>query len=184
MANVERDRVTAQVDDDFVVFLIGIRINAFWKLHKWLRVFLAMPKMLKELSTHDGSGLMGFRTRWGGRNIEVIQYWRSFEQLHAYARDRDGEHLPAWADFNRRVADNGSVGIWHETYLVSAHQYETVYRNMPAYGLADATRAVPAEKRYRTAGGRLGKTDGSDAPIDAAGRAQGNKRSDTKSHAQ
>lgn len=134
--------------------------------------FLAMPKMLKELSRCQGSGLLGFRTRWGGRNIEVIQYWRSFERLHAYARDRDGEHLPAWAAFNRRIASNGSVGIWHETYLVPADRYETVYRNMPAYGLAEASRAVPAEERYRTASGRLGRTDGSDAPLDASGHAQ------------
>ena len=29
-------RLTGQIDGDFVVFLIGMRINKPWKPHKWL----------------------------------------------------------------------------------------------------------------------------------------------------
>lgn len=169
MPKIKTERVTAQIEDDFVVFLIGIRINAFWNLRKWVPVFFAMPKMLKELSTRDDAGLLGFRTRWAGRHIEVIQYWRSFETLHAYARDRASSHLPAWADFNRTIADNGAVGIWHETYLVPARQYEAVYRNMPPHGLAAASNVVPAARRLKTASGRLGINDGGDTPVDETG---------------
>jgi hypothetical protein len=169
MTQIRSERVTASIDGDFVVFLIGIRINAFWRLHDWLPVFLAMPRMLKELSTQEESGLLGYRTRWGGRNFELIQYWRSFEKLHAYARDPDAEHLPAWADFNRQIGESGSVGIWHETYLVEAGQYEAVYRNMPSYGLAAASTVVPATGHRETAAGRLGKSEGEDAPVDATG---------------
>jgi hypothetical protein len=173
MGAIETQRVTADMEGDFVVFLIGMRINALWRVHKWVPVFLAMPRMLRELAAVDDSGLLGFRTRWGGRNFEVIQYWRSFAKLHAYARDSDAEHLPAWADFNRRVAGNGSVGIWHETYLIEAGQYEAVYRNMPPYGLAGASAVVPATGRRRTAAGRLGKTAGEDAPVDDKGNVEG-----------
>jgi hypothetical protein len=169
MAQIRAERVTADIKGDFVVFLIGIRINAFWKLHEWLPVFLAMPRMLRELSTLEDSGLLGFRTRWGGRNFEVIQYWRSFEKLHAYARSQDAEHLSAWADFNRQIGDSGSVGIWHETYLVDDGQYEAVYRNMPSYGLAAASTVVPATGRRETAAGRLGKSEGEDMPVDETG---------------
>ena len=169
MEDIEKERVTASIEGDFVVFVIGMRINAFWKMRKWLPVFLAMPKMLRELSVKDDLGLLGFRTRWGGRNIEVIQYWRSFEKLHAYARNRDAEHLPAWANFNRQIAGNGSVGIWHETYLVKEGQYEAVYRNMPPYGLAAATKAISASGHRKTAAGRLGRSGGEDAPVDDAG---------------
>lgn len=169
MAQITKERVTADVEGDFVVFLIGMRINAFWKIHKWLPVFFAMPRMLRELSTHDDSGLLGFRTRWGGRNVEVIQYWRSFDQLHAYARNQDAEHLPAWARFNRKIADNGSVGIWHETYLVDEDRYEAVYRNMPPYGLAAASTVIPAVGNRKTAAGRLGKSEGEDAPVNETG---------------
>lgn len=169
MVDINNDRVTADIDGDFVVFLIGMRINAFWKVHKWLPVARAMPRMLRELSMQEEMGLLGVRTRWGGRNIEVIQYWRAFEKLHAYARTADAEHLPAWAEFNRKVGDTGSVGIWHETYLVKDGQYEAVYRNMPRYGLAEASSAVPATGRRKTAAGRLGRSEGTDAPVDDRG---------------
>ena len=170
MARINKERVTAHIEGDFVVFLIGMRINAFWKVHKWVPVFLAMPGMLRELSAHEDLGLLGFRGRWGGRNFEVIQYWRSFEKLHAYARNRNARHFPAWARFNRTIADNGSVGIWHETYLVKEGRYEAVYRNMPPYGLAAASAAVPATGRRKTAAGRLGRSEGEDAPVGVGGR--------------
>lgn len=169
MTEIKTDRMTADVEGDFVVFLIGMRINAFWKVHEWVPVFLAMPRMLTELAAQDELGLLGYRTRWGGRNIEVIQYWRSFETLHAYARNQDAEHLPAWVNFNRHVAESGSVGIWHETYLVQEGNYEAVYRNMPPYGLAAASKIIPATGRHETAAGRLGRSEGKDAPVDESG---------------
>ena len=172
MARVRKERVAPHIEGDFVVFLIGMRINAFWKVHKWVPVFLAMPRMLRELSSRDDLGLLGFRGRWAGRNLEVIQYWRSFEQLHAYARHQNAEHLPAWARFNRTIADNGAVGIWHESFLVREGQYEAVYRNMPPYGLAAASAAVPATGRRKTAAGRLGRSEGEDAPVSETGRVE------------
>ena len=49
MAQVIDKRVTAEIEGDFVVFLIGMRINKLWKVRKWLPVFVAMPRMLREL---------------------------------------------------------------------------------------------------------------------------------------
>lgn len=160
MPDIQNGRVTADPDGSFVVFLIGMRINALWRVHRWGPVFLAMPRMLRELSTGEKRGLLGYRVRWGGRNVELVQYWRSFDQLRSYARVRDAEHRPAWADYNRAVGEDGSVGIWHETYLVEEGRHESVYRNMPPHGLAEATASAPAEGRRRTAAGRLGKGDG------------------------
>lgn len=159
MAKIQAQRVTAAVEEDFVVFLIGMRINVFWRVHQWFPALLAMPRMLKELSRQDDLGLMGYRLRAAGRNLEVIQYWRSFELLHEYARSRDAAHLPAWRDFNQKNTDNSAVGIWHETYLVQAGQYESVYRNMPTHGLAAATAVVPATGRRKTAAGRLNRPE-------------------------
>jgi len=159
MPQIIKERVTAEVKDDFVVFLIGMRINSFWKIHKWIPVFMAMPRMLNELSEDENSGLLSFRNRWAGRNFEVIQYWKSFKKLRDYAHDKNAEHLPAWADFNKKVADDGSVGIWHETYLVQEDQFETVYQNMPVHGLAKAMDVVPAKGPMETAKGRLGKSE-------------------------
>ena len=50
MADVIRDRMTAVRDEGVVVFLIGMRINRWWKIHRWLPVMIAMPRMMKELS--------------------------------------------------------------------------------------------------------------------------------------
>ena len=168
MAVVRSGRMTAAPGGSFVVFLIGMRVNSLWKVHRWLPVFVAMPRMLRELARNDDVGLLGYRTRWGGRNVELVQYWRSFDELRTYARERDAEHLPAWADYNRTFGSDGAVGVWHETYVVDGARCEAVYRNMPFHGLAKATTAVPAEGRRRTAAGRLGRTDGRDVPPGAA----------------
>lgn len=152
MAAVIPQRMAAEIDGDFVVFLIGMRVNKPWKPHKWLPVFLAMPRMLKELSAHPESGLLGFTNHFGF----IVQYWRSFEHLEAYARSHDHEHWPAWVDFNRRVGKSrGDVGIWHETYLVRAGEYECVYSGMPPYGLGKLGRLTAASGRKETARGRV-----------------------------
>ncbi|HKS91494.1 MAG TPA: DUF4188 domain-containing protein, partial [Tepidiformaceae bacterium] len=100
MATINRKRLTADIEGDFVVFLIGMRVNKPWKLHKWLPVFMAMPRMLRELEKQPEAGLLGYRNLLGNPlQPAVLQYWRSFEQLDAYARSRDGEHFPAWVKF-------------------------------------------------------------------------------------
>ena len=153
MAKVIPDRVAAKLDGDFVVFLIGMRINAWWKPHKWLPVMLAMPRMIKELYADKGSGFLGHKAAGIGL---MVQYWRSFEQLEQYARAKQREHWPAWIDFNRRVGrSRGDVGIWHETYLVRDGQYEAVYSGMPPIGLGAAGELVSASGNRDSARGRL-----------------------------
>ncbi|MFE0682725.1 DUF4188 domain-containing protein [Streptomyces sp. NPDC058961] len=154
-------RMTAAAEGDVVVFLIGMRINSFRALRSWLPVSAAMPRMLKELEREkeQGIGLLGYRPVLGGpRLIGVIQYWESKEKLLAYASAADKEHRPAWAAFNRRArAGRGHVGIWHETYVVPAGSYESVYLNMPesAAGLGAATGLVPVGRRGDRAADRL-----------------------------
>ena len=170
VTQIVSQRVAARLDGDFVVFLIGMRINRPWKIWKWAPVAFAMPRMLIELAKSPELGLLHARTFFGFPNIFVIQYWRSFEALHAYATDRTRAHLPAWKAFNKAVASNGDVGIWHETYLVRDGQHESVYANMPKWGLAMAGEAVAAQGRRRSAKGRLGRSDGEDHPVrDGAG---------------
>jgi hypothetical protein len=47
------------------------------------------------------------------------------------------------------------VGVFHETYLVSAGKYEAVYVNMPRFGLALAGGMVPAVGRMQSAKERI-----------------------------
>ncbi len=154
MGKIIAQRVTVSVEDDFVVFIIGMRINKLWKVHKWLPVALAMPRMLKELEQQKDSPLLGYQQSFGRSNV-LIQYWRSVEELVAYAQDLGRVHLPAWSAFNKAVASNGDVGIWHETYRVRRGEFECVYNNMPPHGLAAATRLVPVGERSEGAAERM-----------------------------
>jgi Domain of unknown function (DUF4188) len=152
MAKVIASRVSAELDGEFVVFLIGTKINKLWKIHKWLPTMLAMPKMLKELEAHPESGFLGH----SGIGKVIVQYWRSFEHLEAYARAKDKEHWPAWLAFNRRVGSSrGDVGIWHETYVIKPGNYETFYSGMPPFGLGKAGKLVPASGNRDDARSRM-----------------------------
>jgi len=157
MSNVRAERLTADIEGDFVVFLIGMRVNSIVRVHKWLPVARAMPRMLKELQLRPELGLLHYEI-WGGRTTLVVQYWRSVEQLLAYATNPQAEHLPAWRAFNRAVGTNGAVGIWHETYCVSAGRFESVYVNMPEFGLGKAGGVHPATGGRQSAAERLRRT--------------------------
>lgn len=151
---IHRERMTATLEGDFVVFLIGMRINKPWLVHKWLPVARAMPRMLKELSAQPDLGFM-HAEMWFSRTIVLVQYWRSMAQLLAYAKNKEAEHLPAWRAFNQAVGTDGSVGIWHETYQASAGSHENVYVNMPPFGLGRAGVLQPATGGRQSAAGRL-----------------------------
>lgn len=155
MTNVIDERMAAQIEGDFVVFLIGVRVNKLWKIHKWLPAFFAMPRMLKELAALP-SAETGFLGHTGSGVGVMVQYWRSFDHLERYARAKDHAHFPAWLAFNKRMKrSRGDVGIWHETYLIKAGQYEAVYSGMPAFGLGRVSKLVLATGNRSEARGRL-----------------------------
>jgi hypothetical protein len=152
-------RMTAAVEGDVVLFLIGMRLNRPWAVHKWLPVARAMPRMLRELYQNPSLGFMSHEM-WFSRTLILVQYWRSLDQLMAYASAREAEHLPAWQAFNRAVGTDGSVGIWHETYLAKAGAFESVYANMPPFGLGKVGALVEAKGPYRSAAQRLASGEG------------------------
>lgn len=151
---IRPERLTATLDGDFVVFMIGMRINKPWQVHKWLPVATAMPRMIKELYQHPEMGFI-HAEMWFGRTTMMVQYWRSMDQLLAYAKDREAAHLPAWKAFNQAIGVGGSVGIWHETYLATPGHYENVYVNMPPFGLGKVGTLQPANGGRQSAAGRL-----------------------------
>ena len=153
---VKSGRWTAQIDGDFVVFLIGARFNSKWQA---FRAFVdlggrrGMGHMLKYLTEHPDKGLLGYETA----GFTVIQYWRSFDHLEAFARNDTDPHLAVWRNYWKRVGRSARSGIWHETYLVRNGEYEAIYGNMPAHGLGKATSLLPlseassARRRLRSA---------------------------------
>jgi heme-degrading monooxygenase HmoA len=147
-------RYTTDNDEDVVVFLIGMRINKRFAFGKWLPVFLAMPPMIRELYEHkEELGFLSMESFFGLRTTIMITYWRSTEDLLAYAKQQ--KHLTAWREFNKKVGDNEAVGIYHETYSVQKGNYEAFFGNMPLYGLAKAKNHRLITSDTRTAKKRL-----------------------------
>ena len=157
---VRGGQYVAEPATDPVVFVIGMRVNRWRRVRSWWPAFTGMPRMLAELQKAD-AGLLGAHSFWAGRTFLVIQHWRSAEELGAYARNQDFTHARAWAEFNRSTAATGDVGIFHETYVVPRDGVESVYGNMPAFGLAAAhgsrARGVPGPRT--AAHDRLDTTD-------------------------
>jgi hypothetical protein len=114
-----------------------------------------MPKMIAELERQPELGFLG-ADLWFGRTLLMVQYWRSFALLEAYAKARDHVHLPAWTAFNRAVGSTGDVGVFHETYEVAPGSCESIYVNMPAMMFGKVGRRLEAKGAYQAARSRRG----------------------------
>jgi hypothetical protein len=157
MAKTFHGAYTADLDGDFVVFLIGMRVNKPWAVRRWWPAFAAMRPMIQELEARPELGMLHAQLGWLGGPY-ASQYWRSFEQLDAYARDKEHLHLQAWKEYNRIARASNAVGIWHETYQVRAGEYEAIYGNMPRRGLALAGGHEPVTTKGHSAARRIGAT--------------------------
>jgi hypothetical protein len=73
MSRICAERMTARIDGELVVFLIGMRINRLWKVHKWLPVARAMPRMIAELAAAPEHGFLGAE-QWFGNPTIMLQY--------------------------------------------------------------------------------------------------------------
>jgi Domain of unknown function (DUF4188) len=133
--------MAAEIEGDFVVFLIGARLSKRHVVQSLMDLGgrRGMRHMLDYLVAHPEKGLLAYEMGLP----TIVQYWRSFEQLEAFAKDKDDPHAEIWRQYWRRVGRSTRTGIWHETYLVKAGQYEAVYGNMPPHGLGKAGRVVP-----------------------------------------
>ena len=148
------ERLTVQREDGFVVFLIGARINKWWMMPIRWGVAAAFGRLMRELEADPSSGLLAYESYFGRTTLN-LQYWRSMEDLLAYAKDREQSHAPAWRQWMKKWGLGGAVGIWHETYVVEPGGYECIYQHMPAFGLGKVGPLVPAEGELRTAKKRL-----------------------------
>ncbi len=165
MVKIIPGRFTVETAEPFVVFMAGVRVNRFLAFRKWLPAVLAIPPMMRNLYKHRALGFLGGQPFLYWPGIGTVQYWKSFEDLESFARSKIDPHFEAWKRFNKTVGTDGSVGIWHETYLIhpGSENHEVVYNNMPLFGLATATtttkyvKHVPAVGHRETARQRLGE---------------------------
>lgn len=86
MPQVIPGRFTAEIDEPFVVFMIGMRINKLFAFSKWIPTARAMSPMLRSLNQNPEKGFLGGETFVYWRGVGLIQYWRSFEDLERFAR--------------------------------------------------------------------------------------------------
>lgn len=136
--------MTAEIDGDFVVFLIGARFNKRHLVQSFMDLGgrRGMKHMLDFLVSHPDRGLLAYEMGIP----TIVQYWRSLDHLEAFANNKDDPHLEVWRQYWRRVGRSDRTGIWHETFLVNAGNYEAVYGNMPPRGLGKAGRLVPVSE--------------------------------------
>jgi hypothetical protein len=157
MGTINQGRWTAQIEGDFVVFLIGARPSKLRLARSVIDLGgrRGMKYMLDHLVANPDKGLLGYEM--GLKTI--VQYWRSFDHLEAFAKNTDDPHLEVWRKYWKRVGKSPRTGIWHETFLVRAGEYESIYGNMPPHGLGKATELIPLAAD-KTARGRLKRLTG------------------------
>ena len=154
MSKTINQRINVSLEDDFVVFLIGIRINHLWKSQNWIPAALAMPTMINELSYILESGFLGYQLI-GAFPPVIVQYWKSLEQYEAYTKNRDESHYPVLNDFIQKMRKNSDVAVWHETYKVKDGKFESIFNNISAYGHGKVSKLVPASTFKENAGLRF-----------------------------
>ena len=120
-----------------------MRVNQPWRPDLWMPVFGAMPGMLSELyaakaASARGEGAdLGFldgRSLLGAGGPTLVQYWRSVDDIYAYANDPGHERRPAMRAFYARSRRaTRAVGIWHETFAVPAGGHREPLRGDAAH---------------------------------------------------
>ena len=93
---------SADLPDETVLFLIGMRVNRARRPDRWVPIAAAMARMLRELATGADSPLLGARSWLSGRDIMTVQHWRSADELGRFATDPEHFHARAWRDFKDR----------------------------------------------------------------------------------
>lgn len=163
MAKIIPGRCTAhvsmQLQEPFIMLILGIRVNRFLLFWKWIPAVIWSLPMLYTLVRHEAAGFLGGQATYFWPGIGLIQYWRSFDDLERFARSKQHPHLKAWRWYNKSIGAKGSVGLWHEVFLVKPGRHEVMYENMPLFGLVAATKAIPFAEHWPPAHLRLGEED-------------------------
>ena len=85
----------------------------------------------------------------------MMQYWRDFDSLEAFAHDKHQPHLKSWRQLAAQTQSDRTFGYWHETYKIEPDKAEAIYGSMPIFGLAAASNHVALTANDNSARGRL-----------------------------
>jgi hypothetical protein len=152
-------RLLADMEGEFLVFVVELRIHQWWRFGKWYPTVIAMGRMLTELMKNPEFGLLHFEYWFAFRRQLFLMYWRSYEHMHDWVLNKDATHIAGWKQLNQLMKDHPNVlGFWHESYVVQPDQYEAFYRNVPTVGLGKVGKLTPLTGRATTAAARLRET--------------------------
>jgi hypothetical protein len=155
------NRITVDLSPypDLVVIYLGMRVNAprgvRTLLSYWPKIKASVKAAPNGLLLHENLQYSLLPPHFGMR-----QYWRDFDSLERWAHDLP--HKAWWRDYLR---DRGGTGFWHETYFRDG-AVESVFIDMPPYGLTKFGAAEPARGSLFSARRRLGLKQGAEpAPV-------------------
>jgi hypothetical protein len=159
------ERVTHAYEGPLAVFLIGLRVHQPWRWRVVGQAVRAMPRMIAELEANraaaargevESLGYLGSRSTVHLTGTTMIQWWRSVDDIYAYASAAAHEHRPAWLEFYS-VARSAprAVTIWHETYAVTPGGTESLYPGGRPFGLGAVAGTVPVARRGEGARERM-----------------------------
>ena len=109
-----------------------------WRLGVVGQVIRAMPPMIAELERNKAAaargeeeslGYLGSRSTVDLTGTTMIQWWRSTEDIYAYASSATDHRHRRRGSSSTRSGDGTpkAVTIWHETYASSPGETESVY---------------------------------------------------------
>ena len=105
--------------------------------------------MIKELYENPQWGFRHTEILYSWRTKTLIQYWKGFDELLSY--DHGNTLSMAWKAYNKKINNNGSVGVFHETYKIEKGASESIYNNMPKIELSKALSNIPVLKNKDSA---------------------------------
>ena len=155
----QNTKFTANAKEPLILFMIGGQVNNLLKIYKWFYIAWNYLAMIRWLNKHPESGYLSghLYMRVFPFGMMLMSYWRSWDDLEAFARLKDGTHLKTWVRYMHDA--DSSMAIWHETYVIEPGKFEVVYGNTVPYGLSKATGAIPVEGRQHNGRGRLNPQD-------------------------
>jgi hypothetical protein len=157
-------RYAPHYDRDFVMYVFGMRINKPLQVSLWMHVVKYAFQMRTWLRNNPQAGMLRIERAIVHGCPAMVTYWRSFEDLEAFARDRENIHMDGWHWYNTKAHQTGAVGMWHEMYQVRAGATAGIYAHLPRIGLAAIGEHRPVGSTLRTAAQRMGLRAVDDGP--------------------
>jgi hypothetical protein len=153
------ERITASLPDsvaELALLRLGLQARSLsaWRFVRRLRgEIVAEARRAKT----QGEGLL--HSEWfrlGIGHSGVLQYWRSFEALEAWARREP--HALWWRAAVERMRMRRDLGVYHELYVVRPGDIESIFIDCRPAGLAAfGVRGEPVGPST-TSRGRLGRS--------------------------